>query len=295
MNVQVSAGSKELVQATLLGRLLGMDEEDLDALLGTADEDEDGRVTYDDMAAAVSAEDRNAETAALLQRASDAEALTAQRLSFHLKAEVTEVEVTAAHARSGDGSEAGVVRASVRRTVVEIDATIGTRQPKQKDPLLVDLDGDGFETSGYRDGVGFDIDADGAVDTTSFAHGGDAFLVLDRNANGRVDDGAELFGDHHGAADGIAELSRFDDDANGLIDVRDAVWSRLALWRDADHDGNSAGETVSLADAGFTGIDLTRQAATGRTTGGDEHDGEIRFVRADGTAARATDAYLQYT
>lgn len=77
----------------------------------------------------------------------------------------------------------------------------------------------------------FDLDADGRMDSISVPTGDDALLALDRNGNGRIDDGRELFGDQHGAVNGFAELARFDDNGNGRIDAADAVFDQLRLLR----------------------------------------------------------------
>lgn len=174
--------------------------------------------------------------------------------------------------------------------------SVATEPPKEKDPLIVDLDGDGFETTGVEGGGRFDVDADGVDDQVSTATGGDALLVMDRDGNGRIDDGRELFGDHHGAADGIAELGRLDVNGDGRIDASDPAWGDLGLWADHDRNGVSdVGEVRTLEDAGFTAIDLTRQAYRGTASGGDRLVDAVTFVRSDGSTSQAADAYLRYS
>jgi hypothetical protein len=132
-------------------------------------------------------------------------------------------------------------------------------------PLILDLDGNGFHFTGLLDQVAFDIDDDGYKELIGWTGAAelDAFLTLDRNANGRIDSGGELFGDATPliqggrATDGFSALQEFDDDLDGLIDDRDEVYERLRLWIDANHDGISdSNELLSLADAGVLSIEL---------------------------------------
>lgn len=154
-------------------------------------------------------------------------------------------------------------------------------------PVLIDLDDNGFDLTGAAQGVTFDIDADGAPDHISWTSpsGTDAFLVLDRNANGRVDDGAELFGTStpltvgSRAPNGYVALQEFDTEmmggnANGTIDAGDAIWDRLQLWVDANHDGvSNAGELVGVESAGLVEIS-TKYVRNNRT---DQHGNVFRF------------------
>jgi hypothetical protein len=118
-----------------------------------------------------------------------------------------------------------------------------------KDPLVVNLDGGPVQLT--ADTVQFDLNTDGTAETISFVAPGSAFLALDRNGDGRVSDGSELFGAQTG--NGFAELATFDGDGNGWIDQGDAVYGTLKLWsRDAAGTESLAG----LADAGVGAICL---------------------------------------
>jgi hypothetical protein len=68
-------------------------------------------------------------------------------------------------------------------------------EPQKTDPLVLDLAGNGFSTSGLSRSVRFDLDADGTLDQINAPTGDDALLALDRNGNGPIDNGRELFGD----------------------------------------------------------------------------------------------------
>ena len=121
-----------------------------------------------------------------------------------------------------------------------------------KDPLVLDFGGPAAALSDVR--FDFDLDADGIKERMPLVSGS-GFLAFDRNTNGRIDDGRELFGPASG--DGFAELARLDDDANGWIDEADTVWSQLRVWRP---DAAGKGSVQSLSEAGVGALHLGRVA-----------------------------------
>ena len=141
--------------------------------------------------------------------------------------------------------------------------------PARRDPLTLDLDGDGLETVGIdpTQPILFDHDGDGIKTGTGWVLPDDAFLAMDRNANGTIDTGAELFGDstprYAGgmAADGFAALAQEDTNADGRVNASDTRFAQLKLWRDLDQDGlTDAGELQTLAEAGIEAINVARLA-----------------------------------
>jgi hypothetical protein len=128
----------------------------------------------------------------------------------------------------------------------------------QRDPLVLDLDGDGIELSSLENStVHFDYDADGFAERTGWVSSDDGILVVDANANSAVDGAGELFGSP--TQDGFAVLDLYDSNGDGKIDANDAAWAQLRVWQDADQDGVSdAGELRTLADAGVKSISLAR-------------------------------------
>ncbi|MFC0125106.1 hypothetical protein, partial [Bifidobacterium apri] len=158
------------------------------------------------------------------------------------------------------------------------------------DPLVIDLDGKGFDITDRKNGTHFDLNADGYAEKTDWTRT-DGWLALDLNGNGKIDDGSELFGDHTKladgslAADGFAALSRYDANGDGLIDARDEIFSQLRIWCDADGDGQSGnGELVSLADAGVSSISLKTEKPSESGAGEAEISGTAQVVFADGTS-----------
>jgi hypothetical protein len=141
--------------------------------------------------------------------------------------------------------------------------------PEETCPVLLDLHQDGFRLSGLAPPVSFDIDADGIADQISWtrAGGDDVFLCLDRNHNGRIDNGAELFGYATPLLSGepakigyraIAELDQPEAGGNGdgEIDSRDPIFSSLCIWNDWNRDGVSQPDEISsLAQAGVAALE----------------------------------------
>ncbi len=160
---------------------------------------------------------------------------------------------------------------------------------QKTDPLVLDLAGNGFSTRGLNDSVRFDLNADGRVDSISAPSGDDALLALDRNGNGRIDDGKELFGDQHGASNGFAELSKFDDNGDGRIDQQDSVFEHLSLLR---FDAQGRQQLQSLSEAGVSVIHLQAQNVKQALGTYDEIAQIGRFDFADGRSAQAADLLL---
>ena len=167
-------------------------------------------------------------------------------------------------------------------------------QVQQSDPITFDLDGDGVELTNYLNGARFDILGDGRQVNTAFVTGGDAFLALDRNGNGTIDSGKELFGDQNGAKNGFEELRKLDDNKDGIIDAQDEVYTRLRLFKDNGNGTTEAGELVSLSDAGIASISLAYKDVNEAASGGNRTAQSSSFHYGDGRRGRVVDTILNY-
>ena len=173
-------------------------------------------------------------------------------------------------------------------------------------PIMINLAGNSrnFHLTSAIDGVSFDINAGGKSDQVSWTEPDSsvALLALDRNGNGFIDNGSELFGDatlmsnNRIANNGFEALSDFDVNADGRIDANDAVFHSLRLWLDRDHDGISDGdELLSLDDGGVTAIFTQYRESRRVDRNGNRYAyvGSALIVRRDREHRRAVfDVYL---
>ena len=120
------------------------------------------------------------------------------------------------------------------------------------DPLVINLDTDSAEISDVS--FYFDLNSDGIADKMSSLSSGSGFLALDKNHDGAINNGSELFGAKTG--DGFAELAKYDEDGNGWIDEADSVFKSLSVWVNA---GQNGGRLLALSEAGVGAIFLGSQ------------------------------------
>lgn len=128
------------------------------------------------------------------------------------------------------------------------------------DPLVINLDTDAASLSDVS--FYFDLDADGKEEEISTLGKGSGFLALDKNGDGKINDGSELFGAKTG--DGFGELSQYDGDGNGWIDEGDEVFEKLKVWTKC---GSGEAKLLSLKEAGVGAIFLGSQGTQFTLTG----------------------------
>ena len=173
-------------------------------------------------------------------------------------------------------------------------------QNRRIDPLVFDLGGDGITTVSIDDSNAFfDLDSNGFAEKTSWVGAKEGLLAYDKNGDGIINGGNELFGDRtlmkDGrtlASSGFTALAEYDDNKDGKIDGNDAIYTLLRIWQDSDGDGiASAGELKQLVDLGIVSIGLSYNN-TGVTDGANNI--QVRtgtFTLADGSS-RAVGEYL---
>ncbi len=145
------------------------------------------------------------------------------------------------------------------------------------DPLVLNFGGTAAELSGKR--FAFDLDADGIEELIPELAGGCAWLAFDRNADGRINDGSELFGVFSG--NGFADLARFDEDGNRWLDEADSVFASLCLWSRDEYDRDVL---VPLHDKGIGAICLDSTQTPFALT--DDDNARLGYIRASGIYLR---------
>lgn len=166
-------------------------------------------------------------------------------------------------------------------------------------PIILDLNGNGIETTGVKQGAYFDHANDGFAERTGWVDTADGLLVLDLNGNGKIDNGGELFGSEtllangSKAANGFEALKALDSNGDHQINTDDAAFASLKIWIDADGDGHSqASELLSLPAAGVTSIVTTYSNSTIVDAQGNAHRQLGTYTRADGSQAAAEDVWF---
>lgn len=165
----------------------------------------------------------------------------------------------------------------------------------QVSPVIVDMSGDGIRLTTSGRGVRFDLYNTGTKIQVAWTERGsdDAFLAVDNNFNGRIDNGGELVGATVNGERGLSELAMNDgfvsraerspSAVNGFIDSQDFMYRTLILWTDKNHNGESEeDELQSFADAGFQSIRASYTLARARDSAGNVVEMKSTALRVNG-------------
>lgn len=174
-------------------------------------------------------------------------------------------------------------------------------------PIVVDIKGDGITLTNAVNGVEFDLNGNGTRDRLGWttANSDDAWLALDRNNNGNIDNGGELFGDFTAQPpasnkNGFLALAEFDKEANGgnqdgVVDNHDSIFSRLRLWQDLNHNGVAEStELHTLNELNVIAFDLDFKESKRVDDAGNEfrYRGKVRDSKQTSVARWAWDVFL---
>ena len=166
-------------------------------------------------------------------------------------------------------------------------------------PIVLDLDKDGIETRALTGGAYFDHDKNGFAEKTGWVSSDDGLLALDRNGNGTIDDGGEIFGNNtllgngQKATNGFAALVELDENLDGKIDNSDAAFSQLKVWQDTDGNGLSTSDELrTLTDLGIKSIGTGFTASTSVDANGNTLGQTGSFTWNDDTTSTATDVWF---
>lgn len=166
-------------------------------------------------------------------------------------------------------------------------------------PIVIDLGNGTLRFTSAANGVLFDIDGDGQRNALAWTEAGspDGFLALDRNGNGTIDSGLELFGNYtaqpqSATPHGFRALAVLDDSGDGVISAADAAYSALRIWVDANHNGRSEPqELATLQSHGIRSIDLRYVTSRRR----DAYGNVLRYKSAvdrNGSRTSAVDVFF---
>jgi Ca2+-binding RTX toxin-like protein len=155
------------------------------------------------------------------------------------------------------------------------------------------LNKNGFEMIAASEGVVFDHDGDGQKTGTGWVGSNDGFLIFDRNNDGIINNGGELFGEHtlkySGSgkyADAFEALAQEDTNGDGVVNAQDANWTSLKVWRDLNQDGISQeNEFFTLDELGIAGFSTEKTAANGGFLAG-RLTAQGTYTKTDGTTGK---------
>ena len=145
-------------------------------------------------------------------------------------------------------------------TIKDDDKDPNDDEPEKYDPLVIDLNNDGIKGTNLDYKINFDLDNNGFKEATSWIDNNDAFIAIDKNNNGTIDNGRELFGNksisnnayaytNPNAKNGFESLKELDSNNDGIINEKDKEFTNLLLWQDKNSNGISeTDELIKLSD-----------------------------------------------
>ena len=222
----------------------------------------------------------------------------------NVKEEDEKFKVTANIVGKSDGLKASVIK-NGNGTIIDDDRD---DDPEDVDPIIIDLNKNKITSTKLNNTTYFDHDNNNFKEATSWIDKGDAFLALDKNSNGLIDNGNELFGNHtisntkYGekeannkdtSINGYEALKAYDLNGDNVIDSKDEIYDKLLLWKDSNQNAiTDKGELIKLKDSGIVSIDLNY-----KNTNTDEKGNTIKqsstVTFEDGSTTIANDVWFK--
>ncbi|ECW1082974.1 hypothetical protein F3U23_21010 [Salmonella enterica] len=172
-------------------------------------------------------------------------------------------------------------------------------QHSHYDPIIIDLNGDGVKTISKSAGLVFDHDGNLFAENTGWVSPEDGLLVLDKNHDGKIGSGNELFGSNtilnngQKAQNGYEALREYDENHDGMIDKNDSIWSQLKVWQDKNSNASvDDGELLSMEQLKITGVKLNYQNINNTDSEGNAHLQQGDVIYEDGHIGTAEDIGL---
>ncbi|MCZ6172743.1 calcium-binding protein [Campylobacter ureolyticus] len=166
----------------------------------------------------------------------------------NVKEEDEKFKVTANIVGKSDGLKASVIK-NGNGTIIDDDKD-DKQDPEDVDPIIIDLNKNRITSTKLNNTIYFDHDNNNFKEATSWIDKGDAFLALDKNSNGLIDNGNELFGNHtisntrfkytnNKATNGYEALKAYDLNGDNVIDSKDEIYDKLLLWKDSNQNSKN--------------------------------------------------------
>ncbi|MDA7816591.1 hypothetical protein N9A28_00185 [Sulfurimonas sp.] len=196
------------------------------------------------------------------------------------------------HSQSLDVSMCGMVQSGNRQIHLDMNLSFSSSFVETHsiekvmfyDPLVINFDGELPDLDSKT--FDFDIDMNGESDQISMLSKGNGFLALDKNENGYIDDGFELFGAQNG--NGFLDLKRYDLDGNNWIDENDSIFDKLRIWTKTEDEDS----LVAIGEAGIGALYLGHAKGDFDIKGEDKTLGRIKsnglYLNEDGTSGLMT-------
>ncbi|HAT1685459.1 TPA: hypothetical protein I8Y21_006329, partial [Klebsiella oxytoca] len=172
-------------------------------------------------------------------------------------------------------------------------------QNSHYDPIVIDLNGDGVKTISKSAGLVFDHDGNLFAENTGWVSPEDGLLVLDKNHDGKIGSGNELFGSNtilnngQKAQNGYEALREYDENHDGVIDKNDTIWSQLKVWQDKNSNATvDDGELFTLEQLKIAGIKLNYKNINNTDSEGNTHLQQGGVIYEDGHTGMAEDIGL---